>query len=79
MSGREQSVMRRRFNAALGKVSRGKFSLAIERGAKGLACAAVGRANPALASLGDPRARELESRVSQLLEASFRSGRFAQI
>ena len=39
----------------------------------------TGEIKTALASLGDPRARELESRVSQLLEASFRSGRFAQI
>jgi MoxR-like ATPase len=40
---------------------------------------ALGEIKTALASIGDPRARELESRVSQLLEASFRSGRFAQI
>ena len=31
------------------------------------------------AGIPDARARELEARVSQLLEASFRSGRFAQI
>jgi MoxR-like ATPase len=40
---------------------------------------ALGEIKAALGSIGDPRARELESRVSQLLEASFRSGRFAQI
>jgi len=40
---------------------------------------ALGEIKTALGSIGDPRARELESRVSQLLEASFRSGRFAQI
>jgi MoxR-like ATPase len=40
---------------------------------------ALGEIKTALGSISDPRARELESRVSQLLEASFRSGRFAQI
>ena len=40
---------------------------------------ALGEIKTALSSLTDVRARELESRVSQLLEASFRSGRFAQI
>jgi MoxR-like ATPase len=40
---------------------------------------ALGEIKSALGSISDPRARELESRVSQLLEASFRSGRFAQI
>jgi MoxR-like ATPase len=40
---------------------------------------ALGEIKTALGSIADPRARELESRVSQLLEASFRSGRFAQI
>lgn len=40
---------------------------------------ALGEIKSALASLPDPRARELEARVAQLLEASFRSGRFAQI
>ena len=40
---------------------------------------ALGEIKTALGSINDPRARELESRVSQLLEASFRSGRFAQI
>jgi MoxR-like ATPase len=40
---------------------------------------ALGEIKTALASISDPKARELESRVSQLLEASFRSGRFAQI
>ena len=39
----------------------------------------LGEIKTALASLSDPRARELETRVAQLLEASFRSGRFAQI
>jgi MoxR-like ATPase len=33
----------------------------------------------ALASSTDPRAKELIVRVDQLLEAAFRSGRFAQI
>ncbi len=40
---------------------------------------ALGEIKSALATLNDPRARELEGRVNQLLEASFRSGRFAQI
>ena len=40
---------------------------------------ALGEIKTALASINDPRARELETRVSQLLEASFRSGRFAQL
>ncbi len=40
---------------------------------------ALGEIKAALATLPDPRARELEGRVNQLLEASFRSGRFAQI
>ena len=40
---------------------------------------ALGEIKTALASLPDPRARELEARVGQLLDASFRSGRFAQI
>ena len=40
---------------------------------------ALGEIKTALASLPDPRARELEARVAQLLEASFRSGRFSQI
>ena len=40
---------------------------------------ALGEIKVALATLSDPRARELEARVQQLLEASFRSGRFAQL
>ena len=40
---------------------------------------ALGEIKAALASLNAPRARELEGRVTQLLEASFRSGRFAQL
>ncbi|MEO7111322.1 MAG: AAA family ATPase, partial [Polyangiaceae bacterium] len=40
---------------------------------------ALGEIKAALASIPSPKARELEGRVSQLLEASFRSGRFAQI
>jgi MoxR-like ATPase len=40
---------------------------------------ALGEIKTALGGINDPRARELETRVSQLLEASFRSGRFAQI
>ena len=40
---------------------------------------ALGEIKAALATIPDARARELEARVSQLLEASFRSGRFAQI
>ncbi|MEJ7731016.1 MAG: AAA family ATPase [Polyangiaceae bacterium] len=39
---------------------------------------ALGEIKSALATINDPRARELETRVSQL-EASFRSGRFAQV
>ncbi len=39
----------------------------------------LGEIKSALATLSDPRARELEARVGQLLEASFRSGRFAPI
>ncbi|MFO0660583.1 MAG: AAA family ATPase [Polyangiaceae bacterium] len=38
---------------------------------------ALGEINTALASHQEPRARELERRVQTLLEASFRSGRFA--
>jgi len=40
---------------------------------------ALGEIKSALATIPDPKARELEGRVNQLLEASFRSGRFAQI
>jgi MoxR-like ATPase len=40
---------------------------------------ALGEVKSALASMTDPRARELEKRVSQLLEASLRTGRFAQL
>src|SRR5262249_23702721 len=40
---------------------------------------ALGEIKSALAGISDARARELETRVSQLLEASFRTGRFAQI
>jgi MoxR-like ATPase len=40
---------------------------------------ALGEIKAALATLPSPKARELEGRVNQLLEASFRSGRFAQI
>ncbi len=40
---------------------------------------ALGEIKTALASVTDPRARELEKRVAQLLEASFRTGRFAQL
>ncbi len=40
---------------------------------------ALGEIKTALAGLADPRARELEARVAQLLEASFRTGRFAQV
>lgn len=39
---------------------------------------ALGEIKNALAGLSDPRARDLQKRVSQLLEASFRGGRFAQ-
>jgi MoxR-like ATPase len=40
---------------------------------------ALGEIKAALAALTDARARELEKRVAQLLEASLRSGRFAPI
>jgi MoxR-like ATPase len=40
---------------------------------------ALNEIKSALASTPDPRARELIQRVDQLLEAAFRSGRFAQI
>ena len=40
---------------------------------------ALGEVKAALASMTDPRARQLEQRVGQLLEASLRTGRFAQI
>jgi len=40
---------------------------------------ALNEIKSALASSPDPRARELTQRVDQLLEAAFRSGRFAQI
>jgi len=40
---------------------------------------ALGEIKAALATIPSPTARELEGRVNQLLEASFRSGRFAQI
>ncbi|MBI5533727.1 MAG: AAA family ATPase [Deltaproteobacteria bacterium] len=40
---------------------------------------ALGEVKTALASMTDPRARQLEQRVGQLLEASLRTGRFAQI
>lgn len=40
---------------------------------------ALGEAKAALASMTDPQARELEVRVAQLLEASLRTGRFAQL
>lgn len=40
---------------------------------------ALGEIKVALAGLTDPRARELEQRVAQLLDASFRTGRFAQL
>lgn len=40
---------------------------------------ALGEIKTALASVTDPRARELEKRVAQLLEASFRTGRFSQL
>jgi MoxR-like ATPase len=40
---------------------------------------ALGEIKAALGTLSDPRARELEARVSELLEASFRTGRFAQL
>jgi MoxR-like ATPase len=40
---------------------------------------ALNEIKSALASLTDPRAKELLQRVDQLLDAAFRSGRFAQI
>ncbi len=40
---------------------------------------ALGEIKAALATIPEAKARELEGRVNQLLEASFRSGRFAQI
>jgi MoxR-like ATPase len=40
---------------------------------------ALNEIKSALAAASDPRARELIQRVDQLLEAAFRSGRFAQI
>jgi MoxR-like ATPase len=40
---------------------------------------ALGEIKAALQTISDQRARELEGRVNQLLEASFKSGRFAQI
>lgn len=40
---------------------------------------ALGEIKTALSSLTDPRARELSNRVAELLEASFRTGRFAQL
>jgi MoxR-like ATPase len=40
---------------------------------------ALGEVKAALASMTDPRARELDARVAQLLEASLRTGRFAQL
>ena len=40
---------------------------------------ALGEIKTALAASADPRAKELIGRVDQLLEAAFRSGRFAQI
>ncbi len=40
---------------------------------------ALGEIKAALATITDAKARELEARVNQLLEASFKSGRFAQI
>jgi MoxR-like ATPase len=40
---------------------------------------ALGEIKTALAAVTDPRARELEKRVAQLLEASFRTGRFSQL
>jgi MoxR-like ATPase len=39
----------------------------------------LGEIKTALATLAGERARELERRIEQLLEASFRSGRFAQL
>lgn len=40
---------------------------------------ALGEIKAALAGLADPRARELEQRVQDLLTASFRTGRFASL
>jgi MoxR-like ATPase len=40
---------------------------------------ALSEIKSALSGSADPRARELGQRVDQLLEAAFRSGRFAQI
>ena len=40
---------------------------------------ALGEIKTALSTLNDARARALEKRVDQLLEASFQSGRFAQV
>jgi MoxR-like ATPase len=40
---------------------------------------ALGEIKSALSGLTDPRARDLEQRVAQLLDASFRTGRFAQL
>jgi MoxR-like ATPase len=40
---------------------------------------ALGEVKAALASMTDPRARQLEQRVAQLLEASLRTGRFSQL
>jgi MoxR-like ATPase len=40
---------------------------------------ALGEVKTALASMTDQRARQLEQRVGQLLEASLKTGRFAQI
>jgi MoxR-like ATPase len=40
---------------------------------------ALNEIKTALAASTDPRARELIQRVDHLLEAAFRSGRFAQI
>ncbi|MEZ4447063.1 MAG: AAA family ATPase [Polyangiaceae bacterium] len=40
---------------------------------------ALGEIKSALSTIQDPRARALEKRVDQLLEASFQSGRFAQL
>lgn len=40
---------------------------------------ALGEIRSALASLSDPRARELDDRVAKLLDASFRGGRFARV
>ena len=40
---------------------------------------ALGEIRTALASIPSPEARALEARVAQLLEASFKSGRYAQI